>query len=87
MVPRRMVVKFEDLTVEQQAEATRIKDILVAGMRVEAEQIAVLLASKRNRELFGETEFRVRDAVHRVGARAIDAALSERKKRGIKGRA
>jgi hypothetical protein len=80
-------MKFEDLAVEQQAEACRIRDILMAGVRVEVEQIAVLLASRENRQLLGETEFRVRDAVHRLGARAYDAALSERKKRGTKGRA
>ena len=48
-------------------------------------QIARLLASKSNRELFGATEFRVRDVVHRIGARALEAALEERKKGGIAG--
>ena len=85
--PTEEAMKIEDLAVEQQAEASRIRDILMAGVRVEVEQIAVLLASRENRQLLGETEFRVRDAVHRLGARAYDAALSERKKRGTKGRA
>ena len=43
-------------------------------------QVARLLASKSNRELFGATEFRVRDVVHRIGARALEATLEERKK-------
>jgi hypothetical protein len=51
---------------------------------VECRWISRLLASKPNRELFGETEFQVRDAVHRIGARGLDAALEERKKRGTK---
>jgi hypothetical protein len=71
-----------DLTVEQQAEAKRIEDIVMAGARVEVQRIARLLASKENRHLFGETEFTVRDAMHRLAARAFDAALAERKKRG-----
>jgi hypothetical protein len=73
------------LTPEQQAEAERIEDILKAQAAVEIRRIARLLASKEDRELLGQAEFQVRDAVHRIGARGIDAALSERKKRGTKG--
>jgi len=43
--------------------------------------------SKQDHELFGEAEFQVRDLVHRVGARAIEAAVNERKKGGTEGRA
>jgi hypothetical protein len=72
------------LTPEQEAEAARIEDIVKAGAAVEIRQMARLLASKCNRELLGETEFQIRDAVHRLGARAVDTALQERKKGGIK---
>lgn len=72
------------LTPEQTAEAERIEDVLIAGVRGEVRMMAQLLASKENSELLGETEFRIRDACHRIGARAIDAALEERKKRGTK---
>ncbi len=44
-----------------------------------------ILSSNQNSELFGQTEFAVREAVHRIGAVALDAALDERKKRGTKG--
>ena len=71
------------LTAEQEAEAARIEDLLKAQAAVEVKRIARLLASKANRQLLGETEFQIRDAVHRLGARAIDAALSERKKGGV----
>lgn len=70
------------LTAAQEAEAGRIEDNLVAAATVEIRRIARLLASKENPQLFGETEFQVRDAVHRIAARGMDAALSERKKRG-----
>jgi len=72
------------LTPEQEAEAERIFDQAMAQARVELKQAARLVASKKNSALFGETEFALRDAVHRIGARALDAALQERKKRGIK---
>jgi hypothetical protein len=45
-----------------------------------------MLAGKKNSELFGQTEFDVRDAVHRIGAAVFESALQERKKRGTKGR-
>jgi hypothetical protein len=73
-----------ELTAEQQREAERITDILMGAMRVEAQNIGRLLASKGNPELFGQTEFQLRDILHGLGARAIDAALEERKKRGTK---
>jgi hypothetical protein len=73
-----------ELTPEQEQEAERIEDIVIGTMKVEARRIARLLASKNNRELLGETEFHVREAMHRLGARTFDAALSERKKRGTK---
>jgi hypothetical protein len=75
------------LTPEQEADAQRIEDVVKAGAAAEIRQIARLLASRSNRELFGQTEFQVRDAVHRIGARAMDAALEARKKRGTKDRA
>jgi hypothetical protein len=41
--------------------------VVAAGARAEALQIGRLLASRKNSELFGATEFAVRDAVHRIG--------------------
>ena len=76
-----------ELTAEQEAEAGRIEDLLKAQAAVEIRRMARLLASKSNRDLLGETEFRLRDSVHRIAARGLDAALAERKKGGTKGRA
>ena len=71
-----------ELTAEQEEEALRIEDNLKAAAAVEIRRMARLLASKENRHLFGETEFQVRDAVHRIAQRGMDAALAERKKGG-----
>lgn len=68
------------LTPEQEEEAARIEDNLKAAATVEVRRIARLLASKGHKDLFGETEFQVRDAVHRIGARGMDAALAGKKK-------
>lgn len=75
------------LTPEQEAEAERIFDCAMAEARVKLKEAARLVARKKNSEMLGETEFELRDAVHRIGARLVDTALQERKKRGIKDRA
>jgi hypothetical protein len=75
------------LTAEQEAEAKRIEDLLRAQSEVEIRKMARFLASRSNRQLLGETEFVLRDAVHRIGARGIEAALEERKKGGTRDRA
>lgn len=74
------------LTPEQAEEAERIEDILSAKAQATVRYLAQLMASKGNGQLFGETEFLMRDAVHRLGAEGIDIALHERKKRGTEGR-
>lgn len=75
-----------ELTADEEAEAQRIADIVVGRMRAEALEMGRMLVSKSNGELFGQTEFQVRDAVHRVGAAALDAALDARKKKATKDR-
>jgi hypothetical protein len=73
------------LTPEQQAEADRIAERLMKTAAEEIRGIAELLASKPDDKLLGRTEFEVRDRVHRIGAKAIETALNERKKGGTGG--
>jgi hypothetical protein len=75
------------LTDEQEQEAARIEEVVRGAAQVEIRQVCRLLASRKNREFFGQTEFTLRDAMHRIGARVLDAALEERKKRGTRDRA
>jgi hypothetical protein len=75
------------LSAEQEAEAQRLFELLQKPFLDEARALARLLAAKPDGQLLGRTEFEVRDAVHRLGARALEAALDERKKGGIKARA
>lgn len=70
------------LTEEQVDEVSRIKDIVMAKVRVEIDAMAEMMVSKSNGEFFGATEFVVRDRCHKIGAHVLDAALEERKKRG-----
>jgi hypothetical protein len=75
------------LTPEQEAEAQRLADTIAVKTKEELLQITRLLVSKQDHELFGKTEFEVRDLVHEIGSRAIETAVNERKKGGTKGRA
>ena len=78
-------MSLPDLTPEQAEEAERIYQTPRPVSDVELRRIAHLLASKPDHRLLGETEFEVRDRVHRIGAKAIDAALNERGKGGAGG--
>jgi hypothetical protein len=75
------------LTPEQEAEAQRLAEIIGRKARDEALQMARILVSKSDAEIFGRTEYELRDAAHRVAAHALETALAERKKGGTRGRA
>ncbi len=75
------------LSAEQEAEAQRIYQVLKQTAEQDLMGLARLLASKPDRQLLGQTEFEVRDRVHQIGAKALEAALQERKKGATKGRA
>jgi len=75
------------LTPEQETEAQRWAEIFAAKAKEEALALARLLVAKEPEDLLGQTEFEVRELVHRLGAHALETALNERKKRGTSGRA
>jgi hypothetical protein len=67
------------LSPELEAQAQE----LVARLRPQAESellaLARLLVSKEEHEIFGETEFQAREIVHRIGAKAFETCLAEKK--------
>ena len=73
------------LTPDQTELSDRIYHSLRQAADADLRLLADLLASKPDRQLLGPTEFEVRDRVHRIGAKAFETALDERKKGGIKG--
>jgi hypothetical protein len=56
---------------------------LVTRLRCETDEellaLARLLVSKEDRDLFGDTEFEVRKLVHRIGAKAYETHLAQKK--------
>ena len=76
-----------ELSAEQEAEAVRLAAELRPKMDEDILQMCRLLASRKTGELFGETEYALRDGCHRMGASALQAAVNGRKKGGTKVRA
>lgn len=74
-----------DLTPEQNADAERIFQALRQASEDDQWRLAQLLASKPDAQILGATEFEVRDIVHGIGAKALQAALDGRKKGDIEG--
>jgi hypothetical protein len=72
----------EMLSAEELAEAKRTFEVMKQATEGDLWRIACLLASKRDDQLFGRTEFEVRDEVLRIGAKALETAAEGRKKRG-----
>lgn len=70
------------LNAEEQAEADRIKAVVMERAAEEVGKMIGMLASKETPEFFGRTEFELRDLCHRIGAMTMQAALDERKKGG-----
>jgi hypothetical protein len=75
------------LTSEQAALSDRIYQSLRQAAESDLRSLADLLASRPDHQLLGQTEFEVRDQVHKIGAKAFQAALQERKKGATKDRA
>ena len=80
VMAREVSGQHEQRQAEQEAEIQRIKTVLMQSIEEDVEVMARVMASKENRDLLGETEFQVRDIVHRIGAKAMETVVNERKK-------
>jgi hypothetical protein len=80
-------MSLPQLSPEQAKRAEQIFQTLRQETEADLRGLAELLASKEDGQILGATEFEVRDRVHKIGAKAIETALNERKKGGIEGRA
>lgn len=80
-------MSFSHLSPEQAERAEQIFQSLRQATEDDLRGLAELLACKEDGQLLGPTEFEVRDRVHGIGAKAIEAAVNGRKKGVTKGRA
>jgi hypothetical protein len=71
-----------ELNEEQEAESQRIYERLRGAFDEELKTMARFMATRPNHQLFGQTEFELRDRVHELGARVLETAADERQKKG-----
>lgn len=63
------------------SEKERIKVLFLKAAEKEADAIAGLLAESATEDLLGKTEFALRDAVLKLGAKTLESAANERAKK------
>jgi hypothetical protein len=76
-----------DLTPEQEAHAQELAQTMLKALEGDVLQMTRLLASKPDHQVLGQTEFQIRDLVHQIGAKALQAELEARQKKVTKDRA
>ena len=73
-------MSWSHLSPEQAERAEQIFQSLRQQTEADLRGLAELLAGKEDGQILEATEFEVRDRVHKIGAKAIQAALDGRKK-------
>jgi hypothetical protein len=76
-----------DLTPDQEAHARELAKTVLKTLEADVLKMTRLLASKPDSQVLGKTEFQIRDIVHEIGAKTIQAELDARQKKGIKDQA
>ena len=74
-----MASKRVSWSAEQEAEAQALTQRLRELVDEELLEVARLLVGKSDREIFGETEFQLRDILLKAGAKAIQERLRQKK--------
>ena len=74
----------DGMTPDELAEVQRIHDVMLKAVEKDIWQLAQFMVTRRDDQLFGETEFTVREKALRMGAQALQATVNDRKKRATK---
>ena len=67
------------MTPEKLAEVQRVHDVMLKAMDQEIWQMAEFVVTRQDDQLFGETEFTLREKALRMGAQALEATVNDRK--------
>jgi len=67
------------LTPEQEALVQEITQEVVRAAESDIADIVRTVLSKKDRDVFGQTEFTVRDIIHQAAVKAYDAVLARKK--------
>ena len=68
-----------ELTPEQEIQARALADAIAHAAAGDLLALARVLVAKPSHAVFGQTELQLRDLVHRIGAKALDLYLAEKK--------
>lgn len=68
--------------IELSDDERQLYERLKAATDADLRRMAKLLTVKSSKDLFGKTEFDLRDRVHELGAKALEIAADERQKKG-----
>jgi len=77
-------VKDGAANAEQSAEVERVTAFVMKAIENDVRGIAQLMGGKRDEELFGQTEFELRDKILRLASHALEATVNDRKKGGTR---
>lgn len=69
----------ESLSAEQEAQAQELAAHITEALASDVLAIARLLVSRTGTHTFGQTEFQLRELVHRAGAKALEISLAQKK--------
>jgi len=69
----------EPLSAEQEAQAQELVSHFSEALARELLAIARLLVSRTGKHTFGQTEFQLRDLLHRAGAKILETSLAQKK--------
>jgi hypothetical protein len=75
---RKVTHERIELSDDEQLLYERLKAATDEDLR----RMAKLLTVKSSKDLFGKTEYDLRDRVHELGAKALEIAADERQKKG-----
>jgi hypothetical protein len=67
------------LSADQEARAQELAAAIALAAQEELLEVARALVATSDATLFGETEFKVRDIIHRVAAKAYQQHLAQKK--------
>lgn len=73
-------MKRRTLTPEQEAESQLLAAKIREKIAEDVLEIARGMVARPDEEILGKGEFEIRDQVHRIGAKALELQLDERKK-------
>jgi hypothetical protein len=74
--------RIAGMSPETAEEVQRVHDVMLKAMEQEIWQMAEFMVTRRDDQLFGETEFTLREKALRMGAQALEATVNDRKKGG-----